>query len=85
MVAIDQLYLIGDHDMAIRTLAAAAALVAVTAPAFAETGENIALLDDSVSTQGFEALIALAPAGIIAGIVVIATTTEQPKGTVSTN
>lgn len=61
--------------MAIRTLVAAAALVAFTTPTFAQSAEDIVLLDESVSTGGLFALGAglsgAAIAGIVAAVVVV--------------
>lgn len=61
--------------MAIRTLIAAAALVAFTTPAFAQGDEAIVILDETVSTGGHFALCAglssAAITGIIAGNVLV--------------
>jgi len=71
--------------MTIRTLVAAAALAALTTPAFAD--ENVAILDDSVSTGGLFALGSnLFPFAFMAGItaIVIVTQDDAPV-TTSTN
>ena len=68
--------------MTIRTLVAAAALAALTTPAFAD--ENVAILDDSVSTGGLFALGAnVLPFAFMAGITAILVVTQD--STVSTN
>lgn len=69
--------------MAIRTFVAAAALAAFTTPALAANGENIAILDDSVSTGTFAS--SLTPFIIVTAVSIIAATADKPKAPVSTN
>lgn len=57
--------------MAIRTLVAAAALVAFTTPAFAQSAEEVVILDESVSTSGLLAQF-VALGGTAAGFVAAA-------------
>lgn len=56
--------------MTIRSLVTAAALVAFTSPAFAENGEEITILDDSVSTATH--ISPLLPLGLGLGFMIIA-------------
>ena len=56
--------------MTIRSLVAAAALVAFTSPAFAQNGEEITILDDSVSTATH--ISPLVPIALGVGFMIIA-------------
>lgn len=55
--------------MAIRKLAAVAALVAFTTPAFAQSAEEMVMLDESVSSSGLLALAAASGVTTIAGLI----------------
>ena len=68
--------------MTIRSLVAAAALVAFTSPAFAENGEEITILDDSVSTATH--ISPLVPIALGAGFFIIASG-GKTKTTVSSD
>lgn len=70
--------------MAIRTFVAAAAIAAFTTPAFADNGENIAILDDTVSTGTF--FVGIGPIvafATIAGLAIVYN--DDGSVTVSTN
>jgi hypothetical protein len=82
MVNIKIDYLIGVQDMTIRSLVTAAALVAFTSPAFAQNGEEITILDDSVSTAT-HLNSAFLVGGLAAGFFIIAG--GKSKTTVTTN
>ena len=67
--------------MTIRSLVTAAALVAFTSPAFAQNGEEITILDDSVSTATHLNSLVLV-GGLTADFIIIAG--NKSKTTVST-
>ncbi|MCO4847351.1 MAG: hypothetical protein KC448_05190 [Yoonia sp.] len=70
--------------MAIRTLVAAAAIVAFTTPAFAQNDEAITLLDDTVATQTipFPLLLGVGATVVTVTVVKVISDANGPVNTV---